>query len=63
MCFVYRYWNSDNDEMNPRFTASIRFDRWTHGGIKALMIQAANDDPGGYVRVRNFYAGRFVDVR
>ena len=44
-------------------TASIRFDRWTHGGIKALMIEAANDDPGGYVRVHNFYAGRFVDVR
>ena len=49
--------------MNPRFTASIRFDSWTHGGIKALMIEAANDDPGGYVRVHNFYAGRFVDVR
>jgi hypothetical protein len=27
------------------------------------VVFCLQDDPGGYVRVHNFYAGRFVDVR
>ena len=47
-----------------KFHASVRFATWTHEGIRAALANASlDDDPGGFVRVRNFYAGDGVDLR
>ena len=47
-----------------KFHASVRFARWHHEGIRCALANASlDDDPGGFVRVRNFYAGDYVDLR
>ena len=56
--------NGERRGERMRFHASVRFATWTHEGIRAALANASlDDDPGGFVRVRNFYAGDRVDLR